>query len=49
MSGEGPRGDDMKTRMSWTIAGTLVMTASVSVRWLTRTADAQPRGEATWS
>ena len=38
----------MKTLMPWTIAGTLVMTASVSVGWLTRTADAQPRGEATW-
>jgi hypothetical protein len=39
----------MKTLMSWTITGTVVMTAWVSVGWRTRTADAQTRGEATWS
>ncbi len=39
----------MKTMVSWTIAGTLLITASVSAGWLTRTADAQSRGEATWS
>ena len=42
-------GDKMKTLTSWTIAGTLLITALVSVEWLTRTADAQTRGEATWS
>jgi hypothetical protein len=39
----------MKTLMSWTIAGTLLMALALSMGWLTRTADAQTRGESTWS
>jgi len=40
----------MKTRLTWTItAGTLVMTASVLLGWLTRPASAQTGREATWS
>src|SRR4030088_2964648 len=43
------RHQGVKTLISGTIAGTLVLTASVSLGWLTRTADAQSRREATWS
>jgi hypothetical protein len=39
----------MKSLVSWAIAGTLVISASMSLGWLTRPADAQTRGEGNWS